>query len=416
MFKKTAIQIKATLLFAASFIHIMLYGGSRSGKTFIIIYALIVRASKTRSRHLIVRLKFNHVKTSIWMDTLPKVLNICFPDLVVTWNKSDYVLGLTNGSEIWVAGLDDKERTEKILGKEYSTIFFNECSQIPYASIKIALTRLAEKNGLQNKCYYDENPPTKRHWSYSVFIRNKDPDDRTIQLDEEDYACLLMNPADNKENIDENYLVKILGKLPKKERDRFMKGLFTDDLEGAIYYGFTSDNIDEFTKDKFTGIWTIGQDFNVTPCSGVVCWIDSDDVIHVWDEIYENNFNTYKLSDKIIKEWGKCEIVPDSTGKARKTSSVRSDHEILRDAGHKVVITHNPAKKDRFNCVNGLLERSKIIIHPRCKHLIDQLETLTEDNIDDKDIDDHLTDGLGYLCWKYYPIRKLRGKSSTIQL
>ena len=63
-----------------------LFGGSRSGKTFIIIRSIIIRACKTKSRHLIARFRFNHAKTSIWYDTLPKVLELCFPDLKVTFN------------------------------------------------------------------------------------------------------------------------------------------------------------------------------------------------------------------------------------------------------------------------------------------------------------------------------------------
>lgn len=30
------------------------------------------------------------------------------------------------GSQIWIAGLDDKERVEKTLGQEYATLSFNE--------------------------------------------------------------------------------------------------------------------------------------------------------------------------------------------------------------------------------------------------------------------------------------------------
>ena len=149
LFKRTIAQTKATILMGSDATHIMSYGGSRSGKTFNIIRAIIIRASKTRSRHVILRLNFNHCKTSIWLDTLPKVLRICFPDLLVTWNKSDYFLTLPNGSEIWIGGLDDDKRVEKILGKEYSTIFFNECSQISWSSIQVALTRLAEKSDLK---------------------------------------------------------------------------------------------------------------------------------------------------------------------------------------------------------------------------------------------------------------------------
>ena len=60
-------------------------------------------------------------------------------------NKSDLYAQFENGSEIWFGGLDDKDRVEKILGNEYATLTFNECSQIPWASRNVALTRLAQQ-------------------------------------------------------------------------------------------------------------------------------------------------------------------------------------------------------------------------------------------------------------------------------
>jgi hypothetical protein len=76
----------------------------------------------------------------------------------------DGFFSLENESEIWLAGLDDQERAEKILGKEYATIFFNESSQIPYSSVLMALTRLAQVvEGLPQAAYYDLNPTNKGH-------------------------------------------------------------------------------------------------------------------------------------------------------------------------------------------------------------------------------------------------------------
>ena len=89
-FKLTEKQCEAVKLLSSPARHIMLFGGSRSGKTFLAVRALIIRASKEKSRHVILRLNFNHIKTSIWLDTLPKVLKISFPDLTVEWNKTDY--------------------------------------------------------------------------------------------------------------------------------------------------------------------------------------------------------------------------------------------------------------------------------------------------------------------------------------
>lgn len=235
-FIKTAAQKLAIKLFNTRGVkEFLLLGGSRSGKSFIIVYAIIVIASMfPNSRHLIARFRFNHVKSSIWKDTLPKVLKICFPNLVVKWNNTDYYITLPNGSEIWIAGIDDAERSEKILGMEFLTIFLNECSQISYDAYTTIKTRLAQKiAGARTMLFLDENPPSKKHWTYKVFIEGLNPQDKTA-IDKTKYAWLRMNPKDNLDNISGDYL-EFLASLPKKKRDRFLDGLFTDDSEFALW-------------------------------------------------------------------------------------------------------------------------------------------------------------------------------------
>src|SRR5579875_2970155 len=173
-------QREANRLLASTASHIMLRGGSRSGKTFILLRAIVQRAlNAPGSRHAVFRLRFNHAKTSVWSDTLPKVLKLCFPKIRARFDKTDFYVELPGGSQIWIGGLDDKERVEKILGAEYATLYFNESSQIPWASIETAMSRLAQKveltpeiakatgkTHLSLKAYFDCNPPSKLHWSY----------------------------------------------------------------------------------------------------------------------------------------------------------------------------------------------------------------------------------------------------------
>lgn len=227
--QESALKIMLTHVFT------LLFGGSRSGKTFIIILFMLVRALKRKSRHVILRYRFSHVKTSIVYDTFPKVCNLF--KISYNLNKSDWFVTLENGSEIWFGGLDDKERTEKILGNEYSTIFLNESSQISYDSFTIVKTRLAENSGLPLRMICDENPPAKSHWSYQVFILKHDPEvlDISVPLpDAEDYASMQINPNDNIINIPEAYL-KILNSLPKSKRERFLDGEFADFVKGALW-------------------------------------------------------------------------------------------------------------------------------------------------------------------------------------
>lgn len=242
-YKPTKIQEQAQSLIAQA-IHTLLVGGSRSGKTFIAMRTVVYRAiAAPNSRHLVTRFRFNHVKASIILDTLPKMMAVCFPDVSYEIDKTDWYMKLPNGSQVWFGGLDDKERTEKILGQEYATIFFNECSQIPLSSRNTAMTRLAQKcnavidgaeRPLTLRVLYDENPPSKAHWTYKMFVRKQDPETGKPIADPHLYACLFMNPADNIDNLPPEYL-RTLAALPARARLRFLDGKFADTTVGALW-------------------------------------------------------------------------------------------------------------------------------------------------------------------------------------
>lgn len=231
--------------------HVLGEGGSRSGKTVLMVRNVVVRALKAPgSRHAIFRYRFSHVKESIGMETLPWVMRHCFPEVRAQINKGDWYLPLPGGSEIWLAGLDDKERTEKVLGREYATIYLNEVSQIPWASRNMAVTRLAQKvdyklEGQQRtlglRMYYDCNPPSKTHWVYRLFHQHVDPDAPKVALpDPKNYVRFRMNPEDNRENLPPEYIEE-LKKLPERLKRRFYRGEYGDAVPGAFW---TEDTLD----------------------------------------------------------------------------------------------------------------------------------------------------------------------------
>ena len=241
-FKLTTKQQEANQLLASAAQHLMLAGGSRSGKTFLLLRGMVIRALKAKgSRHAVLRFRFSHIKSSIIYDTFPAVMKRCFPQVKYDLNKADWFVQLPNTSEVWFGGLDDKERTEKILGNEYATIMLNECSQIPYSSRNIAVTRLAQKvqdevknRPLALKMYYDENPPDKGHWTYKLFKSHQDPETKRPLADPENYGFLQLNPKDNAENLPPEYL-KMLEKLPARLRKRFWEGEFRETAPNALF-------------------------------------------------------------------------------------------------------------------------------------------------------------------------------------
>jgi phage terminase large subunit-like protein len=234
-FTFTAKQEEANRLLAGTATHILLYGGARSGKTFPITRATAHRALKApMSRHAMLRYRFNHVKESIVLDTFPKMMRLCYPEASYELNKTDWYARFPNGSEIWFGGLDDKDRTDKILGKEFATIFFNECSQIPYGSVETALTRLAQKTVLQIRAYYDENPPDKNHWTFKKFIQKVDPISNAPLTDPERYVAMQMHPQDNADNLAPEFIKGLQG-LSGRRRKRFLEGEFADANPNALW-------------------------------------------------------------------------------------------------------------------------------------------------------------------------------------
>ena len=159
-----------------------------------------------------------------------------FPGLKATWNETDHYIKFPNGSEIWVDGLDDKERVEKILGREYSTIYYNETSQIPYASIQLTLTRLAQRiDGCKPRAFYDLNPTSRGHWTYRVFVEHRDPAEDKPVLNPKEYDYIQMNPRDNVEHLAVGYIETQLAGLSESRRRRFLDGEYSDDNETLVF-------------------------------------------------------------------------------------------------------------------------------------------------------------------------------------
>lgn len=245
MWKLTAKQDEAEEILSGGATHILLEGGARSGKTALIVHTIAVRALKSpHSRHAILRYRFNHCKASIVLDTFPKVMSLAFPGVTYRLDRQDWYAEFTNGAQIWFGGIDDKERTEKILGQEHASIYLNEISQIPLSSRDMALTRLAQQvtqeiggvsgDRLKPRMYYDLNPTTKGHWSYLLFHLEIDPESRKPISNPQSYAHYRLNPEDNAANLADGYL-DTLRNMSARKRKRFLDGEYADVGAGLLF-------------------------------------------------------------------------------------------------------------------------------------------------------------------------------------
>lgn len=217
--------------------HTLFYGGARSGKTVLVVRAIMMRAVHAcGTRHAMLRLRANAARASLWLDTLPKVQKLWFPEFTLRDHRMDgFVEIVESGSQIWITGIDDPYRVEKILGQEFSTIYFNECSQISYSSVLLVLTRLAEKHpDLVQKAFYDLNPVGTRHFTSMLFVRGLDPVTSIPVLDAEQRHYAYINPKDNAYHLTPEFL-DALQAMPDRQRRRFYEGVFQNEIDGALW-------------------------------------------------------------------------------------------------------------------------------------------------------------------------------------
>jgi len=273
-FRPTAIQRKALALLKTKAIHILLFGGSRSGKTVILVIVVIFRALMyPLSCHLICRYRAKDARSSVLHQTLLPWLDRIAGHGGYRYLKHEGVVILTNGSEIWIGGLGDREQVDKVLGHEYNTIYFNEVSEISYAAVTTTYSRLAKVTpGCRNIFLYDCNPASPLHWAYKEFILHIAFLTGEKLQNPALYATLLMNPEDNRENLPGNYIADILGNLPEKQRARFRDGAWVIP-EGAIYDNFTQAMIlrDRDLPEGFDR-YAAGQDFGLNITNVKIGW------------------------------------------------------------------------------------------------------------------------------------------------
>lgn len=277
-FSLTAKQCELRDAAASGARHILGYGGSRSGKTFGFCYCIAVRAlSAPNGRHLISRLHNIDVRQAVMMDTWPSVMRLAFPGVPYGLNKTDQFAELPNGSEVWFGGLDDKERVEKILGREFATIYVNESSQVSYDTIITLRTRLAQTctkvdgRPLALKAYYDLNPVGRAHWTHREFIEGVRPDNG-LPIASGTRAYVTLNPQDNP-NLSPDYLAE-LSALPERQRQRFFEGKYLSEVPGTLW---PLDRIDACRVDAVQELRRIvvavdpsGSDGTGGDCQGIV--------------------------------------------------------------------------------------------------------------------------------------------------
>jgi PBSX family phage terminase large subunit len=404
--KWTDKQKEALALLSGNAQHVMLLGGSRSGKTYLLVHAVFLRAKKyPNTKHAMVRQYQTDARRSLFEETVEAVIASRYKDEGLKIDKTYMTITFPNGSVVRILGVDDKGK-EKTLGSDYTTIYFNECSQMMFSTVSFLYSRLAQKSEAKNKFFYDQNPPHVSHWSYPMFIKGVNYYTKEPHANPADYVYLMMNPADNVQNISENYIQQLMENMNEQQKQRFIFGQFASDPDEKTV--FTNWTIKAFDTDP-DAVFQFGADFgfSVDPTVLIRCYL-KERTLYIDQELVLKQCETIDMPKMFlsIPESQRYIIVADS-------SRPETISHLKRHGFPKVM----PSLKGKNSVIEGieLLKGYRIVVHPRCEETINELSFYSYATDKDsgkvlpeleKNQADHCIDALRYACEGFKNLRR----------
>jgi len=347
--KKTNKQ-KEAIKFLTEHDESLLFGSARSGKTFIIIYAILIRAIKEpNTNHMIVRKYSNSLRRSIWSQTLPDVMRLAFSELYKQCKINETLMTLTlpNNSKLMFVGCDNRASMDKILGTECSTLYCDELPELLPEQFGLLKSRLAEKSHLKTKLFTSCNPTGKNSWIYKYFVENN--------------LALQMNVADNLENVSDTF-VKQLKRLSEKQKTRFLYGEWLAEQEGALWsidlIANTRKEIGSIEMDRIV----IGVDPAVTSkqtsdLTGIIVCGKKDEDFYVLEDC-SDKYTPEQLASKIEVLWSKYEadaiVIETNNGGDYLLDNITKQNEYINVIG----VNHRKSKIVRAESVSFLYEKN----------------------------------------------------------
>jgi PBSX family phage terminase large subunit len=377
-------------------LHNYLAGGvihHNSGKSFIgAHWAREKMANEPKSKGFIGANTYNQLRNAT-LTTFFRVLDQF--NIAYKYNQQRNIIEAA-GRTIYAYSL---ENFDNIRGIEIGWAWLDEVRDTPEEAFKVVMGRLRDPNAVAHQMRLTSSP-SGFNWLYDYFVGQKKTQDfRLVQ------GTSYENPF-----LPDGYIDSLRGSYDAKTFDQEVLGQFVNTGQGQVYYAFSRDrNVKLCGRDPRFPVM-VGMDFNVNPMTAVIFQC-IDNVVFVVDEIFQMGSRTETMGEYILKNYGRgVQIIPDSTGHRVTTNSNRSDHEILRGMGFRVEYNKNPARMDRYNVVNNLLEKDRLIISPKCVNLIKDLEQVSfKEGSSQLDIGNdktltHISDALGYGCWFCFPI------------
>ena len=222
---------------------------------------------------------------------------------------------------------------------------------------------------------------------------------------------LITGSTRDNHHLPPEYVERLLSSYSENQIKAYVDGAFVNLTKGRVYDAFDRTKSNDTRNDVDGMPVVVGMDFNVGKLCAAIGARIGKDRIHWFDELVLRNSDTFEMAEALSRKYPGATIYPDPAGKARHTSSTKSDHQILRDYGFTVIARKaHPPVRGRVNAVNGKLRNGLMTIDvAKCKELAIDLERVVwkGSDIDKKDPErTHITDAMGYAVEYLWPINR----------
>ena len=331
-------------------------GSAGSAKSYFITQKLIVRACKEPIKILVCRRYGSTIRNtcfSLFKEILAKWKLLPF----VKIRETDFNIKFSNGSEIIFMGLDEETKLLSLNG--IGAIFIEEAYEVPKPIVEQLNLRLRGKTENQ-QIIMAFNPISANHW-LKEFCDN--PPSSFVFI----HSTYKDNPFLNAEYIQQ--LEELYVRNPAKARV-FCDGEWGVDAEGLVLTNWLVEEFDSMALAANGLEHRAGIDLG---------WVDKTAII---DSLYDAANKTIYVFNEFYKSGCQLSDIAFALGEMNlKKTKVFVDSaeprsiQFLRNEGFNTV----PCAKGKDSVKAGLmfLQDCRIIVHPKCKNFITELENFS---------------------------------------
>ena len=331
-------------------------GSAGSGKSYTIAQKILIRCTRERLRVLVCRRYGTTLRQSV-VKQFREIIDKWKLSKYIKIRETDFTITFPNGSEIIFSGLDDEEKLLSLTN--VSTVWVEEAYQVEKSKVEQLNLRM-RGTAANQQIILSWNPINKASWLYNFTVEN--PPESSVYI----HSCYKDNPFlsdEYRRAIDEMAV-----RNPARYRV-FGLGEWGVDAEGLVYTNWREEEFDAMNLAALGYEHRAGMDIGFVDASTIVdtLYDRENKIIYVFNEFYKRGCQLNELSEAIKRMNLQKTVLYVDAADARAIQYFRSD-------GIRAEQCKKGGSKGSVQTGIQFLQEHTIIVHPKCKEVIRELE------------------------------------------